>query len=337
MNKDIAKQQGQAYAIHNDLIQKSIFSMTLNQIRILLFMISKIKPKDDISTIYTISISDYCRVCNIDASQGWHYANVKNSLDEIDKIRLWIVETDENGKTKRTRLQWFHQLIINDGSGRIEYNFNENMKQYLFSLEGKYMLAYLEYILPMNSKYSIRLYNLLKSVEHMESVQDDGYHIALEDFKLRVDATKYDRYPDLRRWVIEKAVEEINTYTDIEVKWDKMKDGRSVAKLIFNIERPDDEERSLRRDKRLLALGHYRQPEIMNKYGLYSKENPPNLPEVFEAMDSGEYDEKPHKGKQKEEQPEETRARIRNKLARAIATERAGAAQSDFSGEGEQE
>lgn len=337
MNKDIAKQQGQAYAIHNDLIQKSIFSMSLNQIRILLFMISKIKPKDDISTIYTISISDYCRVCNIDASQGWHYANVKNSLDEIDKVRLWIVDTDDNGKTKRTRLQWFHQLIINDGSGRIEYNFNENMKQYLFSLEGKYMLAYLEYILPMNSKYSVRLYNLLKSVEHMNSVQDDGFHIMLDDFKLRVDATKYDRYPDLRRWVIEKAVEEINTYTDIKVKWDTEKEGRSIAKLIFDIERPSYDENDLRRHKRLLALGHYRQPEIMGKYGLYSKENPPNLPEIFEAMDAGEYDGKPRKEKRREETPEEVRAKIRAKLARMKAAEAAGAAQSDFSGEGYQE
>lgn len=290
MSNDVINQQSQAYAIHNDLIQKSIFSMTLNQIRLLLFMISKIKPKDDISTIYTISISDYCRVCNIDASQGWHYANVKNSLDEIDKVRLWIVDTDDKGKTKRTRLQWFHQLIINDGSGRIEYNFNENMKQYLFSLEGKYMLAYLEYILPMNSKYSVRLYNLLKSVEHMKSVQDDGYHITLEDFKLRTDATNYDRYPDLRRWVIEKAVDEINAYTDILVEWKKEKEGRSVKKLIFHIKRPSEEQAQKRRDKRYLALGLYNLPDIQMRYGMYSKENPPNLAEIYEAIDRGYFD-----------------------------------------------
>lgn len=314
--KSVAAQQSIPYAIHNDLIQKSIFSMSLQQLRITLYMISKIKPKDDISTLYDISIKEYCEVCNIDYSQGWHYANVKKSLDEIDKIRIWIVDTDKNGKTKRTRIQWFHRLIINDGSGNIEYSFNEDMRQYLFSLEGRYLLAHLEYILPMSSKYSIRLYNLLKSVQNMRTVQEDGFHISLADFKLRLDAENYDRFPDLRRRVIERGLKDINEFTDIDVsvKTEKI-NSKSVNQLTFDITEPLAIDAERRRDKRLLALGNYNIPEIERKYGMYSKKYPPNLPEIFKEIDGKGIEQQT----KREESPEEVRERIRNKLRRAAA------------------
>lgn len=327
--KSIAAQQSVPYAIHNDLIQKSIFSMSLQQLRILLYMISKIKPKDDISTLYDISIKEYCEVCNIDYTQGWHYANVKKSLDEIDKIRIWIVDTDKNGKTKRTRIQWFHRLIINDGSGNIEYSFNEDMRQYLFSLEGRYLLAHLEYILPMGSKYSIRLYNLLKSVEHMRIVQEEGYHISLADFKLRLDAENYDRFPDLRRRVIERALKDINDFTDIYVSVITEKiNSKSVNQLTFDITEPLAIDAERRRERRMLALGNYKIAEIERKYGLYSKEYPPNLPELFK-------EDEERRTKREEESPEEVRERIRNKVRRAVETARA--ARSGFDEEPQEE
>lgn len=232
--------------------------MSLQELKILLYMVSKIKPNDAPTMLYSISIRDFCRVCNIDCTQGWHYVHIKKSLDEIDRIRIWLEVLQPNGKIKKIRLQWFHRLVINDGSGIIEYSFNDDMKDYLFHLEIKYTLYYLENILPMTSKYAIRVYQLLKSYENMNKTYLAGIPFPLSEFKKHVDAENYERFPDLRRRVIEPALEEINRYTDIRVIYhaDKVQ-SKSVNQIRFSIFRPIGEEMDERREARLTAIGFH--------------------------------------------------------------------------------
>ena len=55
----IVKQQSFFVAKSNEIIQKSRFSMTVQQQKIMLFHISKIKPEDEPGELYTITVRDY--------------------------------------------------------------------------------------------------------------------------------------------------------------------------------------------------------------------------------------------------------------------------------------
>ena len=95
---------------------------------------------------------------------------------------------------------------------------------------GEYYTGYsLQYILPMSSQYSPRLYELLKS--YLKNNREWFFSIA--ELKHVLDAETYDRWPDFRRRALEPAVAEINQYTDINIAWDVQKEGKKVTRVVF--------------------------------------------------------------------------------------------------------
>lgn len=231
------KQRGYVVVKANNIIQKSHFSLTAQQQKALLTMISKIKPDDKPEQHYTFSIKEFCLMCNIECDSGKNYDNVKRSLYSIDKQVMWIKEPD---KKKQTRLRWLDKLYINEGSGNIEFTFHSDMFPYLLNLREQYTQYNLVSILPMRSKYAIRLYELLKSYEgaHVIPLTDvNMVSFTIEDVKKRLDAERYEN-KEIRRRVLEASVKEINNYTDLQVSYEMKKvNSRSFNVVSFTFER----------------------------------------------------------------------------------------------------
>jgi plasmid replication initiation protein len=87
----------------------------------------------------------------------------------------------------------------------------------------------------MRSRYSIRLYELLKSYEHQHSHTFD-----IEDLKVRINAEHYKPYPDFSRFALNIALREINDLTDLTVTHTIIKEGRRYAKIKFSIKLKKD-------------------------------------------------------------------------------------------------
>ena len=58
---------------------------------------------------------------------------------------------------------------------------------------------------------------------------------SLEEIRLRIDCDKYPNFKDFRVNVLEPAMEDINTYTDIKVKYEAIKTGRKITDIEFII------------------------------------------------------------------------------------------------------
>ena len=82
----------------------------------------------------------------------------------------------------------------------------------------------------MRSKYSIRLYELFKSYENLESIELD-----VDELKKILMAEKYERWADFRRYCLEGPINEINKVGDILVEWMPQKEGHHYQKIQFNI------------------------------------------------------------------------------------------------------
>ena len=48
---------------------------------------------------------------------------------------------------------------------------------------------------------------------------------------------KYSNVKDLRRWVLEPAVNELNTHTNIDVMMEPLREGRKVIGFAFSVSR----------------------------------------------------------------------------------------------------
>ena len=88
--------------------------------------------------------------------------------------------------------------------------------------------------LPMQSQYSFRLYELLKSYAFTQE-----HRFSVDELKTALNATQYKRFADFHVRVIQKAVEEINLYTDIEVSYECIAKGRFITTIVFYIRQRD--------------------------------------------------------------------------------------------------
>lgn len=86
----------------NELIQKSRFSLTLQQQKIVLYLISQITMYDEDFKLYEFSIVEFCKVCGIDYESGKNYADLKAAIKEIADKSVWIRLA--NGK--QTLVRW---------------------------------------------------------------------------------------------------------------------------------------------------------------------------------------------------------------------------------------
>jgi plasmid replication initiation protein len=227
----LTEARGHLVVKRNDLIQKSRHQMDLQEQKIILYMISRIKPNDKDFKEQVFSVAEFCRVCGLDSDSGGNYAYIKNTLKTLRDRSVWVTLDDGS----ETTLAWVNSVTINKQSGFIKLTLDEKMKPYLLELKENFTRYELVYTLAMRSQYAVRLYELLKSYQHKKSVVFD-----IENLKRLLIAENYTRGNHFKARVLDIATKEINKLTDIRVTYELIKIGRKFAEVEFSIEQKTD-------------------------------------------------------------------------------------------------
>ena len=229
--KNIESERNQLVVKDNDLIQKARYNLTVNQQKILAYLISKIKPTDKELQKYEISIQNFCELCGINKEH--FYTEIRDIVDNLDNKAFWV-ETKE----KIFKFRWFSEFEIIKGSGKIYIVLNSNIKKYLIELKENFTQYELYNILALRGKYTIRLYEYFKSYSFLHEKK-----IEINELKKILQAENYINFKDFRNRVLEKAIEEINEYTDINVSYTTENKGRKIIALTFYIKRKEPMDR----------------------------------------------------------------------------------------------
>ena len=222
----------------NELIQKSRFNLTLQQQKIVLYLISQIERNDKEFKLYSFSIQQFCKVCGINYTSGKNYNDLKEAIKEIAQKVLWVMLP--NGK--EATIRWIEKAYIDRNTGTIEIRLDEDMKPYLLQLKDNFTQYELVWTLKFNSKYSIRLYELIKSIHYHEL---DPYERTydIDELKRLLDAEVYKTYQHFKDRALQIAVDEINSTSDKLVSFTPIKNGRAVKKILLHIESKETGER----------------------------------------------------------------------------------------------
>ena len=226
--------RGQLVVKRNDLIQKSRHQLDLQEQKIILYTISKIKPKDTDFSEQVFSVAEFCRLCGLDKDNGGNYAYIKKTLKDLSDKSIWVTLDDGS----ETLFRWINDVTISKQSGLIKVKLHEKMKPYLLELKENFTQYELVYTLAMRSQYSVRLYELLKSYQYKKFVAFD-----IDKLKIILFAEKYNRGGDFKDRVLEVATNEINRLTDILVTYELIKVGRRFAEVEFRITQKNISER----------------------------------------------------------------------------------------------
>jgi len=210
----------------NDLIQKARFSLTLQEQKIILYLISKIKPDDEDFIHQVFSVVEFCKVCGIDYDSGGNYKAVKDTIRALSDKSVWL--TLETGT--ETLVRWINKAWINKMSGIVKLRLDDDMRPYLLQLKQRFTQYELLYTLAMRSQYSIRLYELLKSYEYKRNWTFD-----VDELKRLLSAETYKLFGDFKRKVLDISMREINELSDITASYETIRVGHKYGKVKFSV------------------------------------------------------------------------------------------------------
>jgi len=210
----------------NDIIQKSRFNLQLQEQKIILYLISKIKPTDIELKEHTFLIKEFCQVCGLDDDNGANYKYIRQTLKNLRDKSIWVTLDDG----LETLFAWIDTVKMDKQTGQVIIKISDMLKPYLLHLKEHYTQYELLYTLAMKSQYSIRLYELLKSYEYQHKKL-----FKIRDLKRLLFAENYTRFPDFKRKVLDIALREINNLSDLNVTYIAIKQGRKFEEIEFRI------------------------------------------------------------------------------------------------------
>ena len=215
----------------NVAIRKARYSLSLQQQKVLCYLISELNETDTYETEKIFDIKafyDFMEVGNKD------YDKVRQCLRALRDKSWWIKDENEWDVV----VSFLNTVRADKRSGKVRIKFHEDMMPFLQHLKTEYTQYKLWYTMTMRSEYSLRLYELLKSVAAKES-----WYFEITELKKIFMCENYKLFGDFKRRVIEPAVTEINEKTDVTVTYELFKDGKAYVGIEFYISNKSTEDR----------------------------------------------------------------------------------------------
>lgn len=211
---------------HNNLVEAR-YRLSLQEKRVILWLISQIKPEDEAFKIHTMNVQEFCRLIGVKSN---------NMYREIEKVTMRLVQRGLSirnlAEDSLTQVSWLSSAKYSYNEGFVELCFDPHMQPFLINLNEQFTKISLIDIMMLHSIYSIRLYEMLKQYEPVNKRE-----ISVLDLReyCGISKEKYKKYNDFKRKVIEIALKEINKKTDITFDFDEIKQSRKIVSILFHI------------------------------------------------------------------------------------------------------
>ncbi len=162
--------------------------------------------------------------------------DIKNAHRELYKAAdaLWKAEIIIQVEDEKIELRWIQKKVSKTkGEGKVTLIWTDEILHYISQLRSRFTTYKLRHIASLQSAHSIRLYELL-----MKFNSTGERVIYLDDFKSALGISgKYPEFKILNRAVIKPAIDELNQRSDLIIKYETIKNGRSVAAISFEFKK----------------------------------------------------------------------------------------------------
>lgn len=237
MPKGVKKQKDYAVIQSNQFVRYFRHDSTWNmqQQRCYYFLASLIKPNDEPDHIYHFK-ADYMRKSLGMSESGTNYADIKEILKALRDNSQWI--RNERGNLEVVSI--LQSVQVSEETGETEIQFHRLIQPHLFNLQSRYTRESLGTLFAFDCKYTPELYLFLLSYFNENHQEEMEKAVSLKEIKERLSC-QYDRWIDIKRFVIDKAVHEINNYSNcMRVSYEPVSVKKKVESLIFHMEQPTD-------------------------------------------------------------------------------------------------
>ena len=226
---------------HNKVIE-ACYQLTLSEQRILLACIAQIDSKAELigQYMFEVTVSQIEDLAEIENS----YRDVREASERLLKRIIKIDKPDpDKPNLEYTLTHWVDSCDYYPKEGKVVLAFSRPIIPYLSQLSHNFTKYKIKNVAKMKSTYSIRLYEWL-----CQWLSVGDREIGVDWLKTQWQLSdKYQRMSDLKKWVIDVAVEEINEHSNLWVTYSQRKSGRTVThfQFKFGLKNPPKEKQQL--------------------------------------------------------------------------------------------
>ena len=159
------------------------------------------------------------------------YQALKDACKDLFARQFSYQEISAKGNTINKMSRWVSEVGYIDNEAVVQLIFAPAIVPLITRLEKQFTKYELQQISNLNSAYAVRLYEILIAWRSTGKTPI----LPLEEFrkKMGVLDTEYIRSDNFKKWVIELPIKQINEHTDIAVKYEQHKTGRSISGFSF--------------------------------------------------------------------------------------------------------
>lgn len=200
------------------------YGWNINEQRIFLLLASSVeKLKGPGENIWTCRVSELEKIFNSEKLTPQYLKNLCSNI-----MNKNFEMEDDNGNWKISKVLQGAEYY----NGELKLVITDFIKPHLIELEKYYTQYQLKDVIQFKSQYSIRLFELIKN----ESWKREKYFtISVEELrkKFGIADDEYTRFTNFELRTLKKAKEEINDGSSINVRYEKIKEGKSIKKITF--------------------------------------------------------------------------------------------------------
>lgn len=234
----------------NSLIDAS-FNLSLVEQRLMLLAIVEAREIDKLTpeTPIEVKATAYRDQYKTDESEA--YKQLADASKQLFNRQFSYI--DKYADTDAVTVsRWVNEVTYVNDKGMVVMYLNRNVISMISRLEANFTQYLLEQVSEFKSKYSIRLYELL--IKYRDIGTSKKYEIAELRSKLGLEDNEYKLNAVFKRDVLDKAVKEISSKTDIQIKYEQFKEGRTISHILFKFIKKKEKKQKESKDKNTIDM-----------------------------------------------------------------------------------
>jgi plasmid replication initiation protein len=182
------------------------------------------------------------------------YQALKDACDDLFARQFSYQSLSEKGNIINHKSRWVSEVAYIDNEAVVRLIFAPAIVPLITRLEEQFTKYEIQQISNLTSAYAVRLYEILIAWRSTGKTP----LITMYDFRQKIGVleTEYKRMYDFKKYVLDIALKQVNEHTDITVKVEQHKTGRSITGFSFSFKQKKSATHSVesKRDPNTLDL-----------------------------------------------------------------------------------
>ena len=194
-----------------------------------------------------IHAEDYIKAFGVDRDAG--YKSLKKAVMGLYRAEWGYRFINSKGNVEVRYERFTQSAVYVENEATVKFMFANAIIPMLVELERSFTSYEIKQVANLQSRYAMRLYEFLIRFKTTKKLE-----ISIEDLRFRFGLLEheYQLMSDFKKRVLDSAIKEINEHTDITVKYEQHKKGRTITGFTFTFKyknKPKAEKQLEQRDE----------------------------------------------------------------------------------------